>query len=114
MVSTLTDNSDDENFRGLRETLSVLGDKWTLQVVHAVNSGDVRFEQIQSRLSIARNILARRLETLVSTGVLVKVPYNDRPVRHEYRLTPRGLLLQEVNDSLIEWSKKWGSPVAGD
>lgn len=104
--------NDDENFRGLRETLAALGDKWTLQVVHAVNSGDVRFEQIQSRLSIARNILARRLETLVSTGVLVKVPYNDRPVRHEYRLTPRGLLLQEVNDWLIEWSKRWESPGA--
>ena len=38
-------------------------------------------------------MLAERLQKLVDAGVLEKVPYQERPVRHEYRLTPRGQTL---------------------
>ncbi|MEM8662333.1 MAG: helix-turn-helix domain-containing protein, partial [Pseudomonadota bacterium] len=40
-------------------------------------------------------------------GVLVKVPYNDRPVRYEYRLTRKGLGLYPVLMSLARWGDEW-------
>lgn len=50
-----------------------------------------RFERLQSRLGITRPLLASRLRKLVDEFVLVKVPDQERPLRHEYRLTPKGL-----------------------
>ena len=87
--------------------LAVIGDRWTLLVVRAVNAGDVRFEQIQTALGIARNILSRRLESLVGQGVLVRVPYTDKPVRNEYHLTDKGHLLCDAVDFLESWGRKW-------
>ena len=39
--------------------------------------------QFQSRLGIARNVLAARLESLVEHGILKEVQYQDRPVRFD-------------------------------
>ena len=39
--------------------------------------------------------------------MLVKVPYQDRPVRHEYRLTRKGLGLYPVLMSLARWGDDW-------
>ncbi|HAN68435.1 MAG TPA: transcriptional regulator, partial [Halieaceae bacterium] len=44
---------------------------------------------------------------LVEQGVLVKVPYNERPLRHEYRLTRKGLGLYPVLMSLARWGDDW-------
>ena len=49
--------------------LDVVGEWWTLLIVHSVMDGCTRFDAIQSRLGIARNILIDRLNTLVTAGV---------------------------------------------
>jgi DNA-binding HxlR family transcriptional regulator len=99
---------------GLALALAVIGDRWTLPVLRAIDNGDVRFEQIQSGLGIARNILARRLETLVSQGVVRREPYTDRPVRNEYRLTSHGLKVRELLQYLEAWGNRWGAGPAAD
>ena len=43
----------------------------------------------------------------MDAGVLVKVPYNERPLRHEYRLTRKGLGLYPVLMSLAHWGDEW-------
>jgi hypothetical protein len=48
-------------------------------------------------------VLAARLRKLVAAGVLAKVPYQQRPLRHEYRLTPRGLDLHPVMLAILHW-----------
>jgi hypothetical protein len=45
----------------------------------------------KERLGITRPILANRLKKLVDEFVLVKVPYQQRPRRYEYRLTQKEL-----------------------
>ena len=44
---------------------------------------------------------------LVEQGVLVKVPYHERPLRYEYRLTRKGLGLYPVLMSLARWGDEW-------
>jgi peroxiredoxin len=56
---------------------------------------------------MSRKVLAERLKLLVDAGVLDKVPYQDRPVRHEYRLTPRGRALLPVLIALQDWGDTW-------
>ncbi len=87
----------------LARTLSVIGDRWTLMILRDCFLRVRRFEAFRARLGIGRPILADRLARLVADGILDKVPYQDRPVRHEYRLTAKGLDLHPVILSLVHF-----------
>ncbi|WP_037668501.1 winged helix-turn-helix transcriptional regulator [Streptomyces griseus] len=93
------------------QALDVVGDWWTLLVVRDTARGLHRFDELQSELGLSRKVLAERLRLLVEADVLTKVPYQDRPVRHEYRLTPRGRALLPVLIALQDWGDAW---VLGD
>jgi len=84
-------------------TLSIIGDRWTLLILRDCFLRIRRFDDFQERLGIGRPILADRLQKLVSAGILAKVPYQERPVRYEYRLTPKGLDLHPVMISLVHF-----------
>lgn len=93
--------------------LDLLGDGWTMLVLREAFYGVRRFDVLQHNLGIARNVLAARLERLVTEGVLHRVPYQDRPVRHEYRLTDKGRALFEVMMALVRFGDDWLSGTDG-
>jgi DNA-binding HxlR family transcriptional regulator len=86
--------------------LEIVGDRWTLLVLREVFLGHRRFEDVQRRLDVARNVLADRLGRLVEEGVLERVPYQQRPERFEYRLTAKGADLWPVLVSLMQWGDR--------
>lgn len=96
-------------------TLEVIGDPWTLLVIRDAFRGVRRFEQWQERLGVARNVLASRLKSLVQHGVLEPRVYSERPLRHEYVLTPKGKDLYKVLLTLHAWgaSHLYGEEGAG-
>lgn len=87
-------------------TLDVLGDMWTLGILRCVFYGQHRYTEIQRELGIATNVLADRLDALVEHGILERVPYQDRPLRHEYVLTPTGADLGPAIIALREWGRR--------
>ncbi len=87
-------------------TLEVIGERWTLLVIRDIFLGIRRFEDIQRDLGVARNVLQDRLEGLVSQGIVTKRPYQDRPVRSEYRLTEKGADLWPVLVALLQWGDR--------
>jgi DNA-binding HxlR family transcriptional regulator len=87
----------------LARTVSVIGDRWTLLVLRDCFLRVRRFEDFQARLGVTRPILASRLRRLVEDGVLVRLPYQQRPLRHEYRLTRKGLDLYPVIMAIVHW-----------
>ncbi|MEQ1811409.1 MAG: helix-turn-helix domain-containing protein [Terricaulis sp.] len=93
---------DQENC-SLARALAVVGDRWTLLVLREAFLRVRRFDDFQSRLGIARRVLAERLAHLVESGVLAKVAYHEAPQRFEYRLTKRGLDLYPVLIGLVHW-----------
>ncbi len=84
--------------------LSVVGDRWTMLVVRDCFLGIRRFEQMQERLGITRHVLTDRLRKLEAAGVLRRDAYQERPLRHEYRLTERGKALYPLLVTLIDWA----------
>ena len=88
-------------------TISVIGDRWTLLILRDCFLRVRRFEEFQARLGVTRPILASRLRKLVKDFVLAKVPYQERPLRYEYRLTQKGLDLYPVLLSLMEWGDRY-------
>jgi DNA-binding HxlR family transcriptional regulator len=93
--------------------LEVVGERWSLLIVRDVLLGVRRFDEIQSDLGIARNVLQARLRRLVDEGVLEKREYQQRPRRYEYRLSEKGLDLWPTIVALLQWGDKYSAPAAG-
>ena len=74
----------------LARALEIVGERWTLLIIRDAFLGLRRFDQFQQSLGIARNVLTDRLNWLVGEGILERVRYGERPVRHEYQLTAKG------------------------
>lgn len=97
----------DKQVCSVARALSIVGERWTMLIIRDAFLGTRRFDQFQLNLGITRHRLSERLGKLVEQGVLVKVPYHDRPVRYEYRLTRKGLGLYPVLMSLARWGDEW-------
>jgi DNA-binding HxlR family transcriptional regulator len=95
----------------IARTVDLTGDWWTPLVMREAFYGARRFEEFQRHLGLSRNVLSQRLERLVEEGMLERVPYQDRPLRHEYRLTEKGRDFFTVLAAMIRWGDRW---LAGD
>ncbi len=71
----------------MSRSLEIIGDRWSFLILREAFFGVRRFDQLQSELKIAPNILAERLGRLVARGVFERRKYQDLPERFEYRLT---------------------------
>jgi DNA-binding HxlR family transcriptional regulator len=85
----------------------LVGDWWTPIVLRDLMLGVRRFEDLQEHLDISRATLAQRLDRMVAEGLLVKVPYQERPVRHEYRLTDKGRAFWDVLAAMWRFGEDW-------
>jgi DNA-binding HxlR family transcriptional regulator len=90
--------------------LELVGERWTVLIIRDAFIGVRRFGDFAERLGIARNVLQDRLERLVDEGILEKVPYQERPVRHEYRLTEQGRDLWPVLVALLKYGDRHYAP----
>jgi DNA-binding HxlR family transcriptional regulator len=96
--------------RSIAQCLEIVGDRWSLLIVRDVFLGVTRFDDIQRRLGISRNILNQRLAHLVEHGVLTKVPYSEHPPRFDYKLTPKGGDLWPVITAMRQWGDTHAAP----
>jgi DNA-binding HxlR family transcriptional regulator len=89
--------------------LTVVGERWSLLIVREALDGARRFAEFQARLGIARNLLSTRLDTLVTTGILQRVPYQESGDRQrfEYRLTEQGHALRPTLIALLQWADEY-------
>jgi DNA-binding HxlR family transcriptional regulator len=85
-------------------TLQVIGDRWSFLVIREAFFGVHRYDEFQSKLGIATNILADRLQRLTDEGLFDKRSYMQRPERFEYRLTDKG---RDIYGPLIVMMR-WG------
>lgn len=88
----------------------IMGDYWSWAVVSAAYFRLRRFDEIHAALGAATNILADRLARLVLHGVLERKPYQDAPVRYEYRLTEAGRDMYPIVLAMHGWSERWLYP----
>ena len=88
-------------------SLEIIGDKWTMVIIRDLFLGKKTYGEFQdSPESIPTNILADRLKRLERGGIIAKVPYQEKPVRYEYKLTEKGKDLSKVLKAMKEWGLK--------
>jgi len=86
-------------------SLDLLGDRWTLVIVRDMVTGKKRFgEFLSSPERIPTNILTDRLKRLEGAGAVETHRYQDKPARHEYRLTQKGADLLPTLQALCRWA----------
>jgi len=91
----------------IAQTLSVIGDRWTLLIIRDCFRGLRKFDDFLGSLNVSRTILTDRLAKLVDEGVLEKAPYQERPTRYDYRLTQKGQDLYPVILTLVQWGDQY-------
>jgi DNA-binding HxlR family transcriptional regulator len=95
----------------LPAALEAVGERWTFLILRGVFNGLHHFEEFQSTLGIARNILSNRLARLVSHGILERVPDCADRRRIAYCLTEKGRALFPVLVAFRQWGERWVSDV---
>jgi DNA-binding HxlR family transcriptional regulator len=92
---------------GISAALAVVGERWSFLILRGAFNGLRHFEEFQTNLGIARNILSNRLGRLVEHGILRRDPDAADRRKVTYRLTEKGRDLLPVLLSLRQWGERW-------
>ena len=95
----------------LPAALEAMGERWAFLILRAAFNGLYHFEEFQSELGIARNILANRLARFVDHGILERTAMPDDRRKIEYRLTEKGYALLPTMVALRQWGERWETGV---
>lgn len=96
---------------GLPSALEAMGERWSFMILRAALNGIHHFEEFQTELGIARNILSNRLQRLVGNGIMERRVMECDRRKIQYRLTAKGIDLLPVMVALRQWGERWGSGV---
>lgn len=90
----------------IAQTLNILGDRWTLLILHEILIGQNTFNNIKKSLDgISSNLLSERLKDLEEQGLVISELYSTHPPRYQYTLTDKGTALEPVFNSLLIWGR---------
>jgi DNA-binding HxlR family transcriptional regulator len=94
----------------IARSLERVGEWWSILILRDAFQGLTRFDQFEKSLAIAPNMLTRRLNALVESGLLERRRYSEKPPRDDYVLTARGRDFQPVLWALLAWGNKHFAP----
>ena len=93
--------------KGLADTLASVGDKWTIMVVGALSKGQLRYNEIQRRVSgISQRMLTLTLKRLEADGIVTRTLFPSVPPRVDYELTELGQTLRAALVPLHLWAAR--------
>ena len=95
----------------LPAALDAMGERWSFMILRAAFNGLHHFEEFQSELGIARNILANRLGRLVHHGILAREALAEDRRKIHYKLTEKGGALLPTMIALRQWGERWETGV---
>lgn len=88
------------------QSLNIIGDRWTLLIIHEILCGQTTFSGIKKSLKgISSNLLSARLKYLEESGLIIAELYSTHPPRYTYQLTASGKDLEHVFHALILWGR---------
>lgn len=91
----------------IAQALNIIGDKWTLLILHQLMQGHDTYKELQENLEgIPSNLLSDRLKNLEQDHLITTNLYQAHPPRFRYFLTDSGNDLNDVFNSIILWGEK--------
>ena len=94
------------------DVVALVADKWVIEVLHALRSGQNRYGMMQRIIpEITKKMLTQTLRKLERNGIIERVDYDENPPRVEYYITPAGDALIARLTQMCEWSKAYFAEV---
>lgn len=92
-------------FCPLAKAAEILCERWTMVVVRELTAGSRHFNDLRRGLpTMSPTLLSRRLKQLEQAGVVNRVA---EPKGFAYELTPAGLDLTPIVQSMAQWGAAW-------
>lgn len=86
-------------------SLEIIGDRWSLLILRNAFDGMRRFGEFQRDLGLSKSVLAARLHSLETYGILQVVPGADGSAYRQYELTEKGRGLFHVIVGFRQWGE---------
>ncbi len=103
----MTDQCKNDNPELLKQTLEIIGDKYSALLLRLMHDGPQRFKDFEESVEgISPRTLSQRLAMLEERGLIEKNTCPESPGRCHYELTSAGKDLDEVIHSMAMWGKK--------
>lgn len=97
-----------EHAQACTRALRLVGDVWTLMIVHNLLSGSKRFGELLEALgNVSPKTVSQRLKMLEVVGIVERQAYAEIPPRVEYRLTEKGRALIDVVKAIEEYGTRY-------
>ncbi len=91
---------------GVRDVLSLVGDKWSVLIVVILNNGPLRFNELRNAIDgISQRMLTRTLRGLERNGLLTRTVVSTTPPSVYYELTALGKTLLVPVTALTIWAQ---------
>ncbi|WP_173931992.1 helix-turn-helix domain-containing protein [Chelativorans sp. Marseille-P2723] len=91
--------------RPIHEILKLVGDKWTILVVHHLGGGTMRFSALKRAIDgISQKMLTTTLRNLERDGFVTRTVHPTIPPKVEYELTGLGHGLLEPVNAMSAWA----------
>lgn len=97
-------------YPGSSLVIALLGDKWTIPVIHALARGTKRTGELKRELAtVSQKMLTQTLRALEAHALVERKVYAVVPPRVEYSLTAMGRSINEPLAVLCTWTEKHGA-----
>ena len=94
----------------LNDTISIIGNKWRLQILYQLRNSRLRFSQLKQAIPlITHKTLIHELRNLMLAGLVEREMYAQIPPRVEYYITPLGYTTIPIIDSMISWGNYYST-----
>ena len=89
------------------ESMEQIGSRWRLVVLHELQRGERRFNELKRATDASSRTLSRVLDDLQEMDFVDRRLEEDAPVATYYTLTPKGESLCPVFEEIEDWAEEW-------
>lgn len=97
----------DESACSVIDSLTQIGSQWRLIVLHDLQEGEKRFNELKRSIDASSRTLSRVLEDLQELGFVDRRVEADSPIATYYSLTAKGESLEPVFEEIERWADEW-------
>lgn len=90
----------------IRNTVELVGGKWTFSIVYVLLKGKLRFKELERTIEgINTRMLVKDLKMLEANEIICREAFATIPPTVEYSLTEKGRALEPVLLAIRDWGR---------
>jgi len=105
--ATRAASARDDELCPVVDSVEQIGSQWRLVVLHDLQDGEKRFNELKRSTDANARTLSRVLDDLQETGFVARRLEEDAPVATYYSLTEKGRSLGPVFEEIEDWADEW-------